>query len=266
MAPKLPISIPLFAQTQQQLLLKEHEAEVSSSALASKAASVSASTRRTLQATGYALTGIVLSQCRTGMGGRVVGEFTADPAISSNSKTAGEKTDPNGEPRLGAHGIRVGDVVRVSDISGGGSRKSGKDKDKDSAKSGAAQGVEGVVTRVGERSVWIAFGQPGSGGRPKEDDEGVEELWGKKLWLYVDLSALFMLVVMSMTMIMTDSLQRKIGERCYVQTVSRARASIQTVANSYQHEPNNAENGENDRVRIHIFHEDGFWLYFALFR
>ncbi|KAJ9400517.1 hypothetical protein DTO282F9_2402 [Paecilomyces variotii] len=183
MAPASPIPIPLFAQTQQQLLLKEHEAEVSSSALASRAASASASTRRTLQATGYALTGIILAQCQTGMGGRLVGEFTADPAMSSNSKTAGGQTDASGEARLGAHGIRVGDVVRVSDTSAGGTRKSGKDKDKDGTKSNAAQGIEGVVTRVGERSVWIAFGQSGSGGRPKEDDEGVEELWGRKLWL-----------------------------------------------------------------------------------
>ncbi|PKX97999.1 putative DNA helicase [Aspergillus novofumigatus IBT 16806] len=162
-----PISIPHFAQAQLQLLLQEHEAEISSSSLASTAASVSPSTRRTLQATGYALTGIVLSQCRTGLGGRVVGEFTADAAVSSSKSTTNkgddDKAGADGEPRLGAHGIRVGDIVRVNDTSGSGSKKLSKDKGKAGGKDAveASKGPEGVVTRVGERSIWIAFGQKG---------------------------------------------------------------------------------------------------------
>ncbi|KAJ5211581.1 uncharacterized protein N7498_003227 [Penicillium cinerascens] len=179
MAPT-PISIPLFAETQLQLLLHEHEAEVSSSSLASTAASISPSTRRTLQATGYALTGLVLSQCRTGMGGRVVGEFTPDPAIASGSKEDGERAS-DGQPRLGSHGIRVGDVVRVNDVSAGSAKKVGKDKGKD-GKEGAKGGPEGVVTKTGDKAIWIAFGQRGGGGRSKEEDEAIEELWGKKLW------------------------------------------------------------------------------------
>lgn len=185
------ISIPRFAQAQLQLLLQEHEAEISSSSLANTAASVSPSTRRTLQATGYALTGIVLSQCRTGLGGRVVGEFTADAAVSSSKSTTNKIDDDragaDGEPRLGAHGIRVGDIVRVNDTSGSGSRKLSKDRGKAGGKDAveASKGPEGVVTRVGERSIWIAFGQRGGSGRSKEDDEAIEELWGKKLWLYV---------------------------------------------------------------------------------
>ncbi|KAF7585434.1 hypothetical protein BBP40_010947, partial [Aspergillus hancockii] len=136
-----PIPIPHFAETQQDLLLQEHEAEVSSSTLASTAASVSPSTRRTLQATGYALTGLVLSQCRTGLGGRVVGEFGADAAITT--KNAEGDNGKNGEPQLGAHGIRVGDVVRVNEIGGAG-KKVGKDKDKDRGGKDAAKGPEGV--------------------------------------------------------------------------------------------------------------------------
>ncbi|KAJ5132917.1 hypothetical protein N7448_007075 [Penicillium atrosanguineum] len=171
-----PISIAHFAETQLQLLLREHEAEVSSSTLASTAASVSPSTRRKLQATGYALTGLVLSQCRTGMGGRVVGEFVPDPAIVSKR----EDGAADGQPRLGSHGIRVGDVVRVNDVSAGGKRV-GKDKDMD--KDGKDnKGAEGVVTRTGDRAIWIAFGSRGGGGRSKEEDEAIEELWGKKLW------------------------------------------------------------------------------------
>lgn len=135
------------------------------------------------------MTGIILSQCRTGMGGRVVGEFAADPAMttSSKNKEKEEEKGASGEARLGAHGIRVGDVVRVNDIASGGKRGGkGGEKEKDSAGVGAgAKALEGVVTRVGERSIWVAFGQRGgnTGSRGKEDDEAIEELWGKKIWL-----------------------------------------------------------------------------------
>ncbi|KAL6230116.1 hypothetical protein BDW75DRAFT_79298 [Aspergillus navahoensis] len=190
MSPPSPISIPLFAENQQQLLLKEHEAEVSSSKLASTA-SASPLTRRTLQSTGHALTGIILSQCRTGLGGRLVGEFTADAATSTGGARGKGKDDDdaksniaaNGRLKLGAHGIRVGDIVRVNEAGSAGKKTvgSGKEKKKDGD---SAKGPEGVVTRVGESSVWVAFGQRSGGGRSREEDEEViEELWGKKLWL-----------------------------------------------------------------------------------
>lgn len=169
----MAISIPLFAQAQLDLLLLEHEAEVSTSKLASTAASVSPATRRTLQSTGHALTGLVLSQVRTGLGGRAVGEFAPDPATSSDETRAAD-----GTPRLGSHGIRVGDVVRVNDTAG---KKAGAGKEKGKEKEKEEKGAEGVVTRTGDRAIWIAFGKQGSGAK-KEDDEAVEELWGKKLW------------------------------------------------------------------------------------
>ncbi|KAL4782182.1 P-loop containing nucleoside triphosphate hydrolase protein [Aspergillus varians] len=185
MAPPTTISIPLFAETQQQLLLKEHEAEVSSSALASTA-SASPSTRRTLQATGHALTGIILSQYRTGLGGRLVGEFAADAAVSSGNSKGKDgddsRTAAGGKLKLGSHGIRVGDIIRVNDVAGAG-KKAGGGKDKEKGKDAAGKSPEGVVTRVGESNIWVAFGQRGGGGRSKEEDEEVlEELWGKKLW------------------------------------------------------------------------------------
>ncbi|CRG86049.1 DNA-binding protein SMUBP-2 [Talaromyces islandicus] len=177
MAPT-PVPIPLFAQAQRDLLLKEHEAEKLSSALATSSTNtVSPATRRTLQATGYALTGIILSQCRTGMGGRVVGEFEPDAAVLSSSD--GERGD--GQPRLAAHGIRVGDVVRVLEIVSG--KKTGKEC-KDGSKSGSSSnGAEGVVTKVSERGLSVAFGQSGGGSNSKAEEEAVDDLWGKKLWL-----------------------------------------------------------------------------------
>lgn len=104
-----------------------------------------------------------------------MGEFAPDPAVASEESRAAD-----GTPRLGSHGIRVGDVVRVSDVTGAG-KKVGKDKDKEKEKD-AEKGVEGVVTRTGDRAVWIAFGRQGGGGMSKEDDEAVGELWGKKVW------------------------------------------------------------------------------------
>ncbi|PGH35802.1 hypothetical protein GX50_01386 [[Emmonsia] crescens] len=189
-----PIPIQPFAQTQQQLLLAEHEAEIASSPLSTSIAQsggVSASTRRSLQATGYALTGLVLFNCRTGMGGREVGEFGVDSAIGSGAR--GNKDGARdggggdgGAERLGAHGMRVGDVVRVEDVSagargggagGGGKVKGGKEEDRND------KGLEGVVTRVGERSVWVAFGGQGGAGGKGRDEESVEDLWGRKVWM-----------------------------------------------------------------------------------
>lgn len=114
-----------------------------------------------------------------------MGEFTPDPAIASTGgKTSdgggGDSRTSDGQPRLGSHGIRVGDVVRVNDVSGGSAKKAGKDKEK--GKDGEKGGPEGVVTRVSDKAIWIAFGQRGGGGRSKEEDEAIEELWGKKLW------------------------------------------------------------------------------------
>ncbi|KAJ5554969.1 hypothetical protein N7461_003439 [Penicillium sp. DV-2018c] len=173
--PHPPIPIPHFATTQLHLLTLEHAAEVSTSKLASTAATVSPQTRRTLQATGHALTGLLLSQCRTGLGGRVVGEFAPDPAVASDEARAAD-----GSVRLGAHGIRVGDVVRVADVVG---RKEKEGKKEKGGEKEVAGGPEGVVTRVGEKGLWVAFGKAGGGSRSKEDDEAVEELWGKKVWV-----------------------------------------------------------------------------------
>lgn len=170
-----PVPISLFADAQRKLLQKEHEAEKLSSALAtSSTTTVSPSTRRTLQATGYALTGIVLEQCRTGMGGRIVGEFGADAAYATESTEDGD-----GRTRFGAHGIRVGDVVRVLETSSG--RKSGKEGKE--AGGNKTNGAEGVVTKASEKALSVAFGQSGGGANAKAEEESIDDLWGKKLWL-----------------------------------------------------------------------------------
>ncbi|EZF35634.1 DNA polymerase alpha-associated DNA helicase A [Trichophyton mentagrophytes] len=172
----MPISVSKFAQIQQRLLLAEHEDEIASSPLSSSSAAASASTRRALQNAGHALTGMVLTNCRTGMGGREVGEFGLDTALSGSGRAKGASKDED-NTRLGVHGITVGDIVRVEEIASGktaAKSKAGQDDEK------SQRGIEGVVTRVGERSIWAAFGDRGKG---KQDEDGVDELWGRKLWL-----------------------------------------------------------------------------------
>ncbi|KAL1960547.1 hypothetical protein VTO42DRAFT_7126 [Malbranchea cinnamomea] len=187
----MPLSIPSFALAQQQLLLAEHEAEISSSPFSSVLSSsspVSASTRRALQASGHALNGIVLVNCRTGMGGREVGEFGIDSALSNTATggKSGKNAGEEGKVGFSAHGIRVGDVVRVEEIGAGGRAtgggKTAKGKGTKDEKKGGRPGAEGVVTRVGEKSIWVAFGNREGPGR-QDDDEGVQELWGKKIWM-----------------------------------------------------------------------------------
>ncbi|WEW57348.1 DNA helicase [Emydomyces testavorans] len=188
------VAIPSFAQSQQQLLLAEHEAEIASSALLSSSSGlsfVSPATRRALQAAGHALTGLVLVNCRTGMGGREVAEFGVDVALrGGKGKKSGERSatgdnDSQGDG-LPAHGIRVGDVVRVEAIVSGARNSAGSKGGKGKVGKGGektTKDLEGVVTRVGERSVWVAFNEVERPG--KQDDEGADTLWGQKLWLRV---------------------------------------------------------------------------------
>lgn len=145
------------------------------------------------------------------MGGRVVGEFAPDPAIASSGSREkdGDSRGGDGQPRLGSHGIRVGDVVRINDVSAGSMKKVGKEKGKEGAKDGGKGGPEGVVTRVNEKAIWIAFGQRGGGGRSKEEGEAIEELWGKKLWAYV-------LTCSNGSVMSLTRLQYQACQRCYV--------------------------------------------------
>ena len=94
------------------------------------------------------------------MGGRTVLELCLDSSVITKG-TRGE---------LPEHGIRTGDIVRVAEKPKEGIKKRER-------KEGEKEGVEGVVTRVGERAVWVAVGR--SGGK----DDGDVELGDAKLWL-----------------------------------------------------------------------------------
>jgi DNA polymerase alpha-associated DNA helicase A len=158
MAPKLAkISPAAFAQTQLSLLKAEQAAEVAETTLLLSEASPS-----TLARAGLAILNLTPLSQRTGLGGKSVVELGLDPAVASAEK---------GGSDLPEHGIRTGDIVRVSEQPSGGAKKKEKSEMK-------GKGVEGVVTRLGERAIWVALGKASA-----DDDE--DDVPAGKLWLYV---------------------------------------------------------------------------------
>jgi DNA polymerase alpha-associated DNA helicase A len=123
-----------FAQTQLSLLLAEQSAETA--ATTSLLRNVSPTS---LARAGLAITNLVLSSQRTGLGGKTVLELEQDKAIGNDGI-------------MGEHGIRVGDIVRFGAQPRGGERK----KEKTSLEE---KGCEGVVVRVANRGVQIALGE-----------------------------------------------------------------------------------------------------------
>ena len=76
-----------------------------------------------------------------------------------------------GEGDLPEHGIRTGDIVSISEQAAGSAKKK-------ELKDAELRGVKGVVTRVGQRAVWMAVDSEREG---KDEDEGID--WGKRLWI-----------------------------------------------------------------------------------
>ncbi|KAK4226151.1 P-loop containing nucleoside triphosphate hydrolase protein [Podospora fimiseda] len=153
-----PPSISQFAQTQLTLLQAELSSEIEETS-----SLLSLHSPLALQRAGVALTNLVVTSQRTGLGGKTVLELGNDPATTSKSK-AGKY----GWTDLPEHGIRVGDVVVVSE------QPTGKERKKQ-VQELEKKGVKGVVARVrrGEISVLL--------------DEGREEEFGiggeKRCWI-----------------------------------------------------------------------------------
>ena len=152
MAPKA-ISIPSFARSQLSLLSAEQAAETAQTALLLSSSSPSA-----LAAAGLAVTNLVVSSQRTGLGGKTVLELEQDSAVSG--KDGGDIE----------HGIRVGDIVRV------GEQPKGSEKKQEKAKLELG-GAEGVVVRVRSRGMAIAVDEG------KKGEEGLEALGAGRLWV-----------------------------------------------------------------------------------
>lgn len=144
----LALDITDFAESQLFLLSAELAAET-----ASTSTLLSSSSPTTLARAGLAITNLILSSQRTGLGGKTVLELEQDHAIGNDGE-------------IGEHGIRVGDIVRVAEQPKGGEKK----KEKTGME---VRGSDGVVVRVGKKGLQVALG----------NDEGEEEVFGGKLWV-----------------------------------------------------------------------------------
>jgi DNA polymerase alpha-associated DNA helicase A len=153
MPPPTPLSIHSFASTQLALLATELESE-----LAETSTLISSTSPSALARAGLAITNLVLSSQRTGLGGKTVVELGLDPAVGGK--------DGGGE--LPEHGIRVGDIVAVAELPSGSAKKR-------EVKELEAKGARGVVVRVQRGSVGVALA------REEDDVPGAARLWVVKL-------------------------------------------------------------------------------------
>lgn len=174
----MPLSPQTFVLTQLSLLAAEQATEVAETTLLLSAAPPS-----TLARAGLAILNLTISSLRTGLGGRTVIELAIDSAVSGSSKSKAKDGGGGGgggggsrhrlmEGALPEHGIRTGDIVRVGEMPKGGAKK----KEVSELK---GKGLEGVVTRVGERAVWITVGK----GDKDQDEGSVDDLGSARLWV-----------------------------------------------------------------------------------
>ncbi|ETS88000.1 hypothetical protein PFICI_01828 [Pestalotiopsis fici W106-1] len=148
MAPKEPVGVGAFAQTQLALLDAELQSEVQETS-----GLITGLSPTSLQRAGLALTNLVVGAQRTGLGGKTVLELEPDSA-----------TNASGE--LPEHGVRVGDIVLVSEQPAGSAKKREiRDLEK--------KGARGVVTKVKRDGVFVAA---------DEEREGDAQLTGR-VWL-----------------------------------------------------------------------------------
>lgn len=145
--PPSPVDIPAFATTQLALLARELQTEILETQTL-----VSSHAPSALQRAGLALTNLIVSGQRTGLGGRTVLDLGVDPATDHR----------DGE--LPEHGLRTGDIVLVAEQPAGSAKKR-------EVRELERKGSKGVVTRVARGSLGVAL------------DEGREEVvFGGRVW------------------------------------------------------------------------------------
>lgn len=147
------IPISAFASNQLNLLAAEQAAETSQTATL-----LSTSSPSNLASAGLAVTNLLLSNQRTGLGGRTVLELEHDSALSGKDGVEVE------------HGLRVGDIVRV------GEQPKGAERKKEKAKLEAG-GAEGVIIKVKSKGLDVAIDEG------KKGEDGLEALGAGRLWV-----------------------------------------------------------------------------------
>lgn len=141
------VDVPAFARTQLALLDAELQSEIQETS-----ALVGGTSPSYLQRAGLAVTNLVVASQRTGLGGRTVVELAPDSA------TSGE---------LPEHGVRVGDIVLVSEQPAGSAKKREvKDLEK--------KGARGVVIKIKRDAIAFAV---------DEDKEDAAATFGGRVWL-----------------------------------------------------------------------------------
>lgn len=145
-----PVDVPTFADKQLKLLAAELNAELEETALLTATHAPS-----TLARAGLAVLNLAVSAQRTGMGGKSLIELSMDPAIAG------------AETQLPEHGLRVGDIVGVSE------QPKGAEKKKERQDMEKKQ-VQGVVVKVLREIIVVAL------------DKDEVDIPGGKLWLFVD--------------------------------------------------------------------------------
>ncbi|KAH0366239.1 DNA helicase, partial [Aureobasidium melanogenum] len=142
-----PIDIPDFADKQLKLLAAELNAELEETALLTATHAPS-----TLARAGLAVLNLSVSAQRTGLGGKSLIELSLDPAIAGT------------ETQLPEHGLRVGDIVGVSE------QPKGAEKKKERQDMEKKQ-IQGVVVKVLREIIVVAL------------DKDEVDIPGGKLWL-----------------------------------------------------------------------------------
>lgn len=145
-----PIDVPSFADQQLKLLAAELNAELEETALLTATHAPS-----TLARAGLAVLNLAVSAQRTGLGGKSLVELSLDPAIAGI------------ETQLPEHGMRVGDIVGVSE------QPKGAEKKKERQDMEQKQ-VQGVVVKVLREIIVVAL------------DKDEVDIPGGKLWLFVN--------------------------------------------------------------------------------
>jgi len=154
-----PIDVAAFAASQLELLAAELAAEI-----AETSALVGAHAPTALQRAGVAITNLVVSAQRTGLGGKTVLELSPDSATTTTS-ASGSGSEP---AELPEHGIRSGDIVLVSEQPAGSARKR-------EVRELEKKGAKGVVTRVGRGFVGVALDY--------DEDSGVAVMGMGRVWI-----------------------------------------------------------------------------------
>ncbi|KAI1412651.1 DNA helicase [Hypoxylon sp. FL1857] len=140
------VDVPAFARTQLALLDAELQSEIQETS-----GLISGTSPASLQRAGLAVTNLVVSSQRTGLGGRTVLELGPDSATGSE---------------LPEHGVRTGDIVLVSEQPAGSAKKREvKDLEK--------KGARGVVTKVKRDAIAVAV----------DEDKEDAASFGGRVWL-----------------------------------------------------------------------------------